>query len=119
LLEAHLAGGYAITIASRHQMIKVPYGVLETESNRVISWNEKPDLPVSISSGIYVIDSTASNLLPKGYADMPDLVNRALEKGLRVGVHNFDGLWIDVGSHDTLQAASDLGKLLVGRDRSE
>ena len=115
LLDAHLTGEHFITIASRYQMIKVPFGVLETESNRLVSWNEKPELPVRISAGIYVVNSVASELLPKGYADMPDLVRRALEEGLRVGVHNFDGLWIDIGSHDTLQAASDLGKLLVGK----
>jgi len=114
MIDAHVAGGFALTIATRLERIKVPYGLLELNSSKVTAWREKPELPLPVSAGIYVVDASSLSYLDDGYADVPDLVQRLLGAGQPVGAHKFEGLWIDVGTHDTLRAAAELGSIMVG-----
>lgn len=112
LIEHHRKGDFALTVAARRQLLKVPYGVLELSDSSVIAWKEKPEIPIQVSAGIYVIDQNCLKLLSSGYSDIPDLVSRLIEDGWRVGSFFFDGLWIDVGTHDSLSSAVKLGSLL-------
>jgi len=114
MIDAHVAGGFALTIATRLERIKVPYGLLELNSSKVTAWREKPELPLPVSAGIYVVDPSSLSYLDDGYADVPDLVQRLLGAGQPVGAHEFEGLWIDVGTHDTLRAAAELGSIMMG-----
>lgn len=114
MIDAHVSSGSALTIATRLERIRVPYGLLELDASTVVAWREKPELPVSVSAGIYVVNPTSVSLISHGHADVPDLVHQLLKAGQRVGAHEFEGLWVDVGTHDTLRAAAELGSIMTG-----
>lgn len=115
LISDHEENRSSLTIASRPERIAVPFGVLETLTDRVVAWNEKPNLSLRVSAGVYVVSPSALEVLDGEAADMPDLVNQLLASGREVVAFDFDGLWIDVGTHDALQAANDMGDLNFGR----
>jgi len=111
LLKTHAAGAFDMTVATKSREVPIQYGVLEVEDGQVRSWREKPKIQLSISAGIYAINSEVLHSLPTGYADVPDIVDRLLADGRSVGAHQFDGLWIDVGSHEELQTAIEIGHM--------
>lgn len=114
LIDVHIAGKYAMTVATRVESISVPFGVLEVTGPRILGWREKPELPTLVSAGVYVIDPMSLQYLDDGYADIPDLVDRLLAAGRPIGALQTDGLWIDVGTHDTLRSAVELGHVMMG-----
>lgn len=114
MIDAHVSNGSALTIATRLERIRVPYGLLEIDSSTVVAWREKPELPVSVSAGIYVVNPASLSLISHGHADVPDLVHQLIKAGQRVSAHEFEGLWVDVGTHDTLRAAAELGSIMTG-----
>lgn len=114
LVRAHEDGEFALTVAVRRESVSVPFGVLNLEQGRVHSWIEKPEYPITVSAGIYVMEPSVLAHLDGGVADVPDLVHRLLSSGLTVGAYNFEGMWIDVGTHDSLRALGDLGRISMG-----
>jgi len=112
LLDAHREGGHALTIASHRRTVHIDYGVLHVddggggETNQIVGFEEKPELPYVVSMGVYVLEPRALDLVKPGtYADIPDLVLRLIEAGESVGSYPFDGYWLDIGRHDDYELA--------------
>lgn len=116
LLEIHAAGQFDMTVATRRSELQVQYGVLEIENDRITSWREKPKIPMFISAGIYAMNVEVLQNLPVGYADIPDLVDQLITEGRSVGSFELDGLWIDVGSREELEVATEIGRLYTRGD---
>lgn len=114
LIRAHEERESSLTIASRPEKIAVPFGVLETISDRVVAWSEKPGFTFRVSAGMYVVNPSALAVLDGSVADMPDLVGQLLASGHEVAAYHFEGLWMDVGTHDALRAVNDMGSLILG-----
>ena len=56
LLKFHRDKAAALTVATHQQVIRLPFGRLRLEGDRLIGYDEKPDVPVQISSGTYVLN---------------------------------------------------------------
>ncbi len=109
MLEAHHASGNMLTIATHRRRIQVDYGVLHLngdEGNRIVAYEEKPEMSWDVSMGIYVVEASALSEIPsEGPFDFPDLVSRLLDQGLQVGAFVHDGLWLDIGRHEDYENA--------------
>ena len=94
--------------------VKVPYGVLEMDSNGHISnFVEKPGFECMVNAGVYLFNRNVLNLLPKGILfEGWQLVQSALHAGLNVaGVPQTTGYWIDIGSMETLRKAQEMSQI--------
>lgn len=114
LYEAHLSAGNALTLACQQRIVPVDYGVLRVEQNGntatapIVDYEEKPEIHYTVSMGVYAISPGALRHIPaKGALDIPELVQRLIEAGERVGSYRYDGLWLDIGRHDDYERALD------------
>jgi NDP-sugar pyrophosphorylase family protein len=119
LVAAHCDAGNALTIATSQRVVRADYGVLHTDgplgaTERVVAYDEKPELTSTVSMGVYVLDPAALGYVPAGrYYDLPDLVVALLEAGERVGSYAYDGYWLDIGREDDFRKAqADIDRLL-------
>jgi NDP-mannose synthase len=111
LVAAHEAAGNVLTIATHRRTVRTDYGVLRTdgrraETDRVLEYDEKPELHYTVSMGVYVLEREAVEHVPRGrYYDLPDLVIALLEAGAPVGSYPYDGYWLDIGREDDYRVA--------------
>jgi len=119
LVRHHCDQGNIVTIATHRREVHTEYGVVrvgaDSDSARIVGYDEKPVFDFLVSMGIYVLEPEALDFLPEsGYFDFPDLVHRLLEAGARVGSLEYDGLWLDIGRREDYEQATSLweeGKL--------
>lgn len=109
LLATHEASDNVLTIATHRRRTRIDYGVLhldEDAGNRVVAYEEKPEVCWDVSMGIYVLEaSVLGKIPPDGPFDLPQLVARLLDDGLSVGAYVHDGLWLDIGRHEDYENA--------------
>ena len=107
LLEHHRSAGNVLTIATHRQTTKIDYGILHVDvTGRVRAFEEKPEIPSTVSMGIYAMEPVILDYLPPGQAfDFPELVGALLEADQPVGAYLYDGLWFDIGRHEDYERA--------------
>ena len=99
LIDFHKKNNATITMVGRQYTLENPFGVIETIGNQVKQIKEKPTILSMINCGVYCLSKNAINLIPSDKAfDMPDLINKHLEKSLPVFVYEFSGDWYDIGT---------------------
>ncbi len=107
LVEFHERGGFELTVAMREFALKHPYGVIQTDGDRVTRIEEKPTEKDMVSAGVYVIRAPALDLVPRDrFFDMPDLVNTLLAAGRSVGAYRFDDAWLAIDGMEQLEDAA-------------
>jgi NDP-mannose synthase len=105
LVRHHRQAGNAVTIATRERTIKFDYGVLRVESGgtreRIVRFDEKPELRSAVSMGIYVFEPWVLDYVPSDeHYDFHELVQSLLTHDEPVGAYLFDGPWFDIGRED-------------------
>jgi NDP-mannose synthase len=119
LIDAHRRAGNVITIATHERRDTIDYGVLHVEdgdSPRLVRYEEKPEVALTVSMGIYVMEPSVVQYIPDGYFDFPDLVRALLDDGQRVGTFPFPGFWLDIGRRDDYEQAIEIW---AGREEGE
>jgi NDP-sugar pyrophosphorylase family protein len=112
-IEHHRRGGYELTVATREFRLQHPYGVVRTDGGRVTGIVEKPVEADIVSAGIYAIQPSALDVIPRdSFFDMPDLVNKLLAEGRSVGAYHFTDDWLAI---DRLEQLEDAARLLAER----
>jgi NDP-sugar pyrophosphorylase family protein len=105
----HQDGQAAATIASHDQAFPMPFGMLELEGKRVTAYREKPKLPVTISSGLYMLNRRAIDRVQAGVRlDLPGLVDRLILSNETVLAYRHQEPWIDVNDEAALAQAERL-----------
>ncbi len=108
LIRVHRRAGNVVTIATHERRDTIDYGVLhvgEGESPRLERYEEKPEIALTVSMGIYAMEPSVLEHIPEGYFDFPDLIRVLLDEGLPVGTYPFPGLWLDIGRRDDYELA--------------
>jgi NDP-sugar pyrophosphorylase family protein len=109
LLKTHLQANAAATIATHVHPFRVPFGMLELTGDRVTAYREKPQLPIVLSSGTYVLGRRAIDRVQRGVrTDVPALIETLLRDGEHVAAHRHSALWIDVNDEAALAQAHEL-----------
>lgn len=104
LIASHNLTKNDATISAARYSHSIPYGVLKYNAEGgFIGLEEKPNINKYVSAGIYLLSSKfRSILLPNEAIDMPDLINRGKEIGLKIGVFAIHESWSDIGRPEDL-----------------
>jgi NDP-mannose synthase len=111
LYRLHKEAGNMLTIATHRRVVRTDYGVIHEdgmlgETRRVVGYEEKPEIPYTVSMGVYMVDPAVLDYIESDtYLDVPDLVLRLLEADQQVASYLFDGYWLDIGRHDDYEKA--------------
>lgn len=109
LYLTHASEHADITIAAVPYTVSVPYAILQTEGRAVKALSEKPTFTYHANAGIYIISNRLLASLPSDCrTDATDLIEQALDAGLRVAYYPITGTWIDIGSHADYAHACEL-----------
>ncbi len=110
MIDRHRRSGAILTIATFPRRTQLPYGLVRTDADGFVrAYEEKPTLSNEVSMGISIQEPSVLRYIPRGeYLDFPDLVQRLIGAGERIGTFRWDGYWIDIGNPDDYaQAQSD------------
>jgi NDP-mannose synthase len=111
LFAAHQRAGNILTIATHRRIVRTDYGVLQVdgrvgETSAVTGYEEKPEIPYTVSMGVYVAEPALLDYVdPGSHLDVPDLVVRLLQQGEPVGSFLYEGYWLDIGRHEDYEKA--------------
>lgn len=102
LYDTHLRTKALVTVATYQRKEKIDYGMVEcSRENRIIAFNEKPTLDVTVSMGVYVFSHDAIQGIPKGTRyGFDDLMRDLLAAGKVIAAFPHQGYWLDVGRAD-------------------
>ncbi len=110
ILKFHNERRNKITLVSSMKNFSIPYGICEMKNGGILkNIKEKPEFDFFVTTGMYVLDKTVLNDIPKNkFYNMTDLVSDYLKKGHKIGVYPIsEKSWLDMGQfeafHETLK----------------
>jgi NDP-mannose synthase len=112
LLDEHVTGGAAATIAAHKRDVDVSLGVLQfddgADPDRLTGYVEKPTYHYEVSMGVYAFSRRVLDFVEPGRRlDFPDLVLRLIAEGEAVRAKRSEDYWLDIGRHDDYETAMD------------
>jgi len=107
VLTHHEQTGAALTLAAHEEQFRLPYGQLTLDGTDVLSYVEKPTIPVTVCSAVVVLAPAALAVIepPMG---LVDLTNALLSAGAPVSAYVHQSPWVDVNDAASLARAEDL-----------
>jgi NDP-sugar pyrophosphorylase family protein len=106
MLNFHIKKGASITVGTRRYEETLPYGVVESEGDLVKGMKERPILRFEVSGGIYILEPSIIRLIEEDlYLDMPELILRAIDNGMKVLRYPIKEYWISIEKIDDLDGA--------------
>ncbi|WP_158889495.1 nucleotidyltransferase family protein [Amycolatopsis anabasis] len=107
LLSTHANSGAPLTVAAYRREVKIDFGTLETEGDRIVKFVEKPTLSYGVSMGVHALSRDTLTRYPKNVPfGFDDLVLDLLSRGVPPSVYQFDGYWLDIGRPDDYDEAN-------------
>ncbi|MBF0609652.1 MAG: NTP transferase domain-containing protein [Magnetococcales bacterium] len=110
ILTFHQESQAKATLCVRKVEETLPFGVVESEHNRLLAIREKPTRSYFVNAGIYILEPEVLRLLPAHQPlDMPDLLQRVLDHQMPAATYPFLEYWLDIGRMgDFHQACQDV-----------
>ncbi|WP_432192386.1 nucleotidyltransferase family protein [Streptomyces sp. bgisy027] len=107
VLRTHETAGTPLTIATYARKVHIDFGVLTTDSSRVVAFTEKPSIDYRVSMGVYGVSRASLDHytpgLPLGF---DELVMDLLAAERPPHAYEFDGYWLDIGRPDDYDRAN-------------
>ena len=98
LLDFHNTHNSDATMCVRDCSFQIPYGVVSLNGSQILEINEKPVQKFFVSAGIYVLNPSALNLIPKNtFFDMPTLFEKLIADKNNVISFPIHEYWLDIG----------------------
>jgi dTDP-glucose pyrophosphorylase len=112
LLAFHKEREARATMCVRQYDFQVPYGVVQTEEDRLLGIDEKPVHRFFVNAGIYVFNPQVLDLVPpQAFFDMNELFSALIASGQEAVAFPLREYWLDIGQmQDYLQANGDYEK---------
>jgi dTDP-glucose pyrophosphorylase len=86
--------------------VNIPYAVLETQDNIIMSFKEKPEYTYYSNGGVYLMKKNILNCMPKNsFYNSTDLMQELINLKYKVISYPFLGYWLDIGKHDDFEKA--------------
>ncbi len=104
MYQTHLDQSSELTIATAGHTVTLPYGVIDTQDDKIVSIREKPTLKFLINAGIYILSPSTLDTIPRNEPfDMPDLIQSLVDQERAVGTYFIDGEWQDLGTMESYE----------------
>ncbi len=109
LIKYHEQEKSIATMCVRQYNYQIPYGVVNSSNNEILSIEEKPTMDFDVNAGIYVLQPEVLTLVPKNkFFDMPSLFELFLEKKQKTISYRIHDYWIDIGKREDLNSVNKL-----------
>ena len=107
LMDFHEEQRADATMCVREYEVQVPYGVVETDDQRMTGLEEKPVHRHFVNAGIYVLNPDVLGHVPTDtFYDMPDLFETLVENDQKATVFPVREYWQDVGHKEDFRRAN-------------
>lgn len=105
--DTHVAAGSQISVSAFQRHVKIDFGVLRYDaSGQLQTFQEKPEYDFDVSMGIYCINRSVIDALPRGLKyGFDNLMLDSLAADRRVDIRPFSGYWLDIGRPDDYEYA--------------
>lgn len=104
----HRDTGSALTMAVIPYTVAVPYAILQTEGERILSFEEKPTYTYYANAGIYMVQTPLlQRITGRERVDATDFTAALIAEGRKVTYFPIDGTWIDIGSPQDYRLANE------------
>jgi NDP-sugar pyrophosphorylase family protein len=101
MAKCHNKSNADMTVCTVDYIHRVPFGVVKSETNVLLAYDEKPEVRWPVNAGIYVVSPTVLSFIPKDvYFDMSQLLNVLLKSKRKVFTYHSTDNWFDVGGID-------------------
>lgn len=104
----HLEAKADLSVVTIPYSVNIPYAVLETSNDHVVSFKEKPTYTYYSNGGIYLFKKGLIDLIP---ADTPfdatDFMDTLINMGKKVFSYPLRGYWLDIGKHEDFKKAEE------------
>ncbi|MEK6870997.1 MAG: nucleotidyltransferase family protein, partial [Thermoproteota archaeon] len=99
MINQHKKKKSFVTMSLYEYKTNLPYGVIKTtKTNKVIAWNEKPEIKANINMGCYVMEPGVMDLIPKNIPyGMDDVIKKAMTKKKLIGSIVSKKGFLDIG----------------------
>lgn len=98
LLHFHEENNSVATMCVRDYEHQVPFGVIETNGQNLVSIKEKPVHKSFVNAGIYTLNPEVLDIIPKDqFFDMPDLFKKLIEQEENTTAFPVREYWLDIG----------------------
>lgn len=106
LRDSHALSEASATMVVRNHSIEVPFGVVSLNDADVVGMLEKPTEDFCVNAGIYMLNPSCLDVLPRGdYFDMPMLISELLNQQKRVASFPIREYWLDIGRAEDFEKA--------------
>ncbi|MFC5588748.1 nucleotidyltransferase family protein [Sporosarcina soli] len=107
LLDFHNETNSVATMCVREYKYQIPYGVIETDNDQLLSIVEKPVHKSFVNAGIYVLNPAALDHVPNNeFHDMPELYKKLMNEKENVSAFPLREYWLDIGRLDDYEKAN-------------
>jgi NDP-sugar pyrophosphorylase family protein len=107
--DSHVAASSRISVSAYRRQVKIDFGVLRYGvDGRLTEFQEKPAYDFDVSMGIYCINRSVIEGLPKGLKyGFDDLMLDGLKNKHEIDIRPFSGYWLDIGRPDDYEFADE------------
>lgn len=106
MLEHHHDQQAGLTIGVTPHDVQIPFGVVDTDGDRVSGIAEKPVYRHLVNAGIYVVSPEVVDLIPeRSRIDMTEVIEMLLARGVRIVPFVIMEYWRDVGRMEDFETA--------------
>ena len=107
MLDFHESNASKATMCVREYDIEVPYGVVNIDSKKIISIEEKPIHSFFVNAGIYLLEPDCIGLIPKNkFYDMPSLFEELIKNNKKIISFPLKEYWLDIGKTSDYERAN-------------
>ena len=108
--ETFMSSGADMAVATVPYTYTIPYAILETVEDRVLSLKEKPSFTYQSNAGIYLIKADVLKDIPKNtFYNATDLMEDIIKKNKKLVYYPLFCYWLDIGKpEDYLKAMDDI-----------
>jgi NDP-mannose synthase len=105
----HHRSGATLTSAVHFEPFRIPFGEVGVQDGLIVSYQEKPERRILVSSGLFVLSPKAAQKVAAGQpTSVAALANRLLASGERIAAFIHSDPWIDVNDLSALKRAEQM-----------
>lgn len=107
--ETHVESNSKISVSAYRRQVKIDFGVLRyNELGHLTEFQEKPSYDFDVSMGIYCINRSVIEALPRARPyGFDNLMIDGLAHKRRIHIRPFAGYWLDIGRPDDYEYADE------------
>lgn len=108
MINQHKKKKSFVTMSLYEYKTNLPYGVIETtKTDKVVAWNEKPEIKANINMGCYVMEPGIMNMIPKNIPyGMDDVIKKAMARKKLVSSIVSKKGFLDIGNKASYKKAN-------------